>query len=80
MSGAARVALVAALAAAPFLFVGLGAAPFDDPGEGMHAQIARELRAGGDPLALSLAGVRYVDKPPLLYALVAGAFAIGGER
>ncbi len=80
MSVAARTALIAALAAAPFLLLGLGAVPFDDPGEGMHAQIAHELRAGGDPLALSLAGVRYVDKPPLLYALVAGVFALAGER
>jgi len=74
------VALIAVLAAAPFLLVGLGAAPFDDPGEGMHAEIARELAAGGDPLALSLNGVRYVDKPPLLYALMAAAFAVGGQR
>ncbi len=40
MSVAARTALIAALAAAPFLLLGLGAVPFDDPGEGMHAQIA----------------------------------------
>jgi 4-amino-4-deoxy-L-arabinose transferase-like glycosyltransferase len=68
---------VAALAA-PFLLTGLGRAPFDDPGEGMHAEIARELVAGGDPLRLTLNGVRYVDKPPLLYVLLAGAFAVGG--
>jgi 4-amino-4-deoxy-L-arabinose transferase-like glycosyltransferase len=59
--------------------VGLGVAPFDDPGEGMHAEIARELRAGGDPFDLRFSGVVYVDKPPLLYALVAGAFAVAGE-
>jgi hypothetical protein len=58
--------------------VGLGAAPFDDPGEGMHAEIARELMHDGDPLRLTLNGVRYVDKPPLLYAMLAGAFAVGG--
>jgi 4-amino-4-deoxy-L-arabinose transferase-like glycosyltransferase len=78
-----RAALVAAAAvavAAPFLLLGLGIAPFDDPGEGMHAEIARELRAGGHPFDLRLNGVPYVDKPPLLYALLAGAFAIGGER
>lgn len=67
------------LAAAPFLLVDLGAAPFDDPGEGMHAEIARELRAGGDPFDLRLSGIPYVDKPPLLYALVAGAFGLAGE-
>jgi hypothetical protein len=67
------------VAAAPWLLVGLGAAPFDDPGEGMHAEIARELRVGGDPLDLRLNGVRYVDKPPLLYVLLAGAFGLAGE-
>jgi hypothetical protein len=67
------------VAAAPWLLIGLGAAPLDDPGEGMHVQIARELRASGDPLDLRLNGVRYVDKPPLLYLLVAGAFALAGE-
>jgi len=73
----ATAALAAALAA-PFLFTGLGAAPFDDPGEGMHAEIARELSASGDALRLTLDGVRYVDKPPLLYVLLAGAFAVAG--
>jgi 4-amino-4-deoxy-L-arabinose transferase-like glycosyltransferase len=60
---------------------GLGAAPFDDPGEGMHAEIARELMAH-PALPLTLNGVPYVDKPPLLYALVAAAFhALGpGEE
>ncbi|HEY7362643.1 MAG TPA: glycosyltransferase family 39 protein [Methylomirabilota bacterium] len=67
------------VAAAPWLLIGLGAAPFDDPGEGMHAEIARELRAGGHPFDLRLNGVRYVDKPPLLYVLLAGAFAVAGE-
>jgi hypothetical protein len=62
------------------LLAGLDAAPFDDPGEGMHAEIARELALSGDPLRLTLDGARYVDKPPLLYALVAGAVALGGPR
>lgn len=68
------------LAAAPLLFAALGGAPFDDPGEGMHAEIGRELAQSGDPLALTLNGVRYVDKPPLLYVLLAAAFAVGGEH
>jgi len=67
------------LVAAPLLFAGLGAAPFDDPGEGMHAEIARELAASRDPLGLTLNGVRYVDKPPLLYVLIAAASAVAGE-
>jgi hypothetical protein len=65
-------------AAAPFLLAALGAVPFDDPGEGMHAEIAREAARAGRLLPLTLAGVPYVDKPPLFYALLAGAFALAG--
>ena len=66
---------------APFLVAGLGATPFDDPGEGMHAEIARELMQH-PALPLTLGGVPYVDKPPLLYALQVAAFhALGpGEE
>jgi 4-amino-4-deoxy-L-arabinose transferase-like glycosyltransferase len=74
-----RAAALAIALAAPFAMVGIGRTPFDDPGEGMHAQIARELILSGDPVALTLNGVRYVDKPPLLYALMALSFAIGGQ-
>ena len=62
----------------PLLLAGLGAAPFDDPGEGMHAEIARELLRAGGALTLTLSGVPYVDKPPLLYALLAAAFSVAG--
>jgi 4-amino-4-deoxy-L-arabinose transferase-like glycosyltransferase len=56
----------------------LGAVPFDDPGEGQHAEIAREVAVSGDWLTLRLVGVRYFDKPPLLYWLIAAGFkAIG---
>ncbi|PYM45571.1 MAG: hypothetical protein DME16_17140 [Candidatus Rokuibacteriota bacterium] len=56
----------------------LGAAPFDDPGEGQHAEIAREVAVSGDWLTLRLAGVRYFDKPPLLYWLIAAGFKVFG--
>jgi len=72
------VAALAATAAAPLLLSGLGVAAFDDPGEGMHAEIARELLAAGGALPLTLSGVPYVDKPPLLYSLLASAFALAG--
>ena len=61
------------------LLPGLGDAPYDDPGEGQHAEIAREILASGDWLTLRLNGVRYFDKPPLLYWLAAGAFAVLGD-
>ena len=75
--GAAAIALSVAIALV-LLLPGLGAAPFDDPGEGQHAEIAREMYASGDWLTLRLNGARYFDKPPLLYWLAAGSFALFG--
>jgi 4-amino-4-deoxy-L-arabinose transferase-like glycosyltransferase len=60
------------------LLPGLGRAPFDDPGEGQHAEIAREAWASGDLFDLRLNGVRYFDKPPLLYWLIALDFRAWG--
>jgi 4-amino-4-deoxy-L-arabinose transferase-like glycosyltransferase len=70
------VLLVVALAAA-LLAPGLGRAPFDDPGEGQHAEIAREM-LGGSWLTPRLNGVRYFDKPPLLYWLTGISFSLFG--
>jgi 4-amino-4-deoxy-L-arabinose transferase-like glycosyltransferase len=75
---AAGVALAAAALALVLSLPGLGAAPFDDPGEGQHAETAREAWRSGDWLTLRLNGVRYFDKPPLLYLLQAAAFSVGG--
>src|SRR5262245_59427171 len=75
-AGAMAVGVALALA---LLLPGLGSAPFDDPGEGQHAEIAREMRASGNGLVLTLNGVRYLDKPPLLYWLTAAAFSVFGE-
>ena len=72
------VAALAALLALSLLLPGLGRAPFDDPGEGQHAEIAREAWASGDPFDLRLNGVRYFDKPLLLYWLIALDFRAWG--
>lgn len=76
--GVAAAALLAAALVAVLVLPGLGTAPFDDPGEGQHAEIAREVGRTGDWLTLRLNGVRYFDKPPFLYWLIAGAFALVG--
>jgi dolichyl-phosphate-mannose-protein mannosyltransferase len=70
---------LAAVVALLLLLPGLGGAPFDDPGEGQHAEIAREALASGDLFDLRLNDVRYFDKPPLLYWLVALDFKALGE-
>jgi hypothetical protein len=58
--------------------LGLGAAPFLDPPEGFHAAIAESLRSSGDWTTLRLDGVRYFDKPPLLYWLMGLSFSLAG--
>ena len=75
--GGAGVAVLVVALAAILLAPGLGRAPFDDPGEGQHAEIAREL-LGGSWLTLRLNGIRYFDKPPLLYWLTAASFHLFG--
>jgi len=65
---------VAALAAVFLLLPWLAGTPFDDPGEGQHAQIAHEVETDHDWITLRLNGVRYFDKPPLLYWLTAASF------
>src|SRR5215831_6857493 len=72
------VAALAAVLVLLLLLPGLGRAPFDDPGEGQHAEIAREAWASGNLLDLRLNGVRYFDKPPLLYWLIALDFRVWG--
>jgi hypothetical protein len=60
-----------AVVVAALVFSGLGLAPFIDPPEGFHTEIAREMLARGDVVTPRLDGVRYFDKPPLLYWLIA---------
>ncbi len=64
------------LVAAALFFMSLGQAPFVDPSEGMHAEIAREMGLGGDWVTPHFNGVRYFDKPPLLYWLEATGFRL----
>ncbi len=68
---------VAVVAAALYL-LRLGAAPFVDPPEGFHAEIAREMLTLGDWITPHVNNVRYFDKPPVLYWLMAGSFAAAG--
>lgn len=72
------IPLGVAVVAAALYFAGLGEAPLLDPPEGFHAEIAQEMTKGGDWLTPRLNGVRYFDKPPLQYWLVATSFMTGG--
>ena len=69
---------LALLAVGLMYLLGLGAAPFLDPPEGMHAAIAETMRQTGGWFTLRVNGVRYFDKPPLMYWLMSASFAVAG--
>lgn len=52
--------------------------PLIDPDEGRNAEVAREMARTGDLIVPHLAGLPYLDKPPLLFALGAGAIKLLG--
>jgi 4-amino-4-deoxy-L-arabinose transferase-like glycosyltransferase len=69
---------LALLAVGLMYLLGLGVAPFLDPPEGLHAVVAQSIRHTGDWITLRVDGIRYFDKPPLLYWLMSISFGIGG--
>lgn len=70
-------AVLAALAGAMFV-VTLSGRSLWAPDEGRYAEIAREMLQSGDWLTPRLNGVRYFEKPPLVYWMTAASFAVFG--
>ncbi|MDP3371480.1 MAG: phospholipid carrier-dependent glycosyltransferase [Candidatus Paracaedibacteraceae bacterium] len=52
---------------APLYFLFLGNRPFATPDEARYVEIPREMLATGDWITPRLNGVKYFEKPPLLY-------------
>jgi len=71
------LALAAMAVTAAFVW-GSDRLPFVDPDEGRYAEIAREMLDSGNWIVPKLYGVTYLEKPPLLYWLAAGAFHLFG--
>lgn len=69
--------LLFVLASAVFLLRAGTPAIFDDS-DGMYAEVPREMVATGDWLTPHADGVRYLEKPPLLYWLTAVSYRLGG--
>lgn len=61
-------------------FFGLAHIPALSYTEGLYAEIAREMLHGGSWILPHLDGAAYVEKPPLLYWLEAGVFALFGAH
>ncbi|HQR04780.1 MAG: glycosyltransferase family 39 protein [Proteobacteria bacterium] len=60
------------------IFYGLGAFGLLNNVEGMYAEIAREMQAGGSWIVPHLDGLPYIEKPPLLYWLAALSMSVFG--
>ncbi|HTF57094.1 MAG TPA: glycosyltransferase family 39 protein, partial [Planctomycetota bacterium] len=57
---------------------GLSSFGFHDNLEGLNADVALEMLHRGDPILPRLNGVPYLEKPPLLYWLIAASFRLFG--
>ena len=72
------VPLGVAVVAAGLYLLRLGQAPFLDPPEGFHAEIAHAVGTLGGFITLQIDGIPYFDKPPILYWLMALSFSVAG--
>ena len=75
---AGLVGLALLLVVASLLFFLRLRAPLLEPQEGRYAEIPRQMLLRGDWIAPTLGGRPYLDKPPLLYWSVMGAYKIFG--
>jgi 4-amino-4-deoxy-L-arabinose transferase-like glycosyltransferase len=67
------------LLVAAYLVFGLGSYGLLDNNEGLYAEIGREMAHGSSLFIPHLIGEPYLEKPPLLYYLVAASFRLFGE-
>ncbi len=74
-----RDLLLLALALGVLFGFRLGSHPLANPDEGRYAEIPREMLAAGDFVTPRLDGVRYFEKPPLVYWTVAACLAVFGS-
>ena len=61
-------------------FYGIGSYALLDNNEGLYASIARDMLEHGRFIIPHLNGVPYLEKPPMLYWLMAASMAIFGEN
>jgi len=78
---AGRVWAAVAVAALLVVYLGrIGGFPLQDPDEGRYAEIPREMIESGDWLTPRLNYVKYYEKPPLFYWLIATSFVVFGPE
>ncbi|HNQ87479.1 MAG TPA: glycosyltransferase family 39 protein [Verrucomicrobiota bacterium] len=60
-------------------FALLGSRGLNEPDEGRYAEISREMLASGEWMIPTLHGFPHLQKPPVIYWLVAGAYGLWGR-
>ncbi len=74
-----RLPLAAVLVLFFIIYVGAAFTPgLQDDVDSTHAEAAREMVTRGDYVTLHINGVRYLEKAPLLYWMVAGSYHLFG--
>lgn len=73
-----RDLLLLTLALSVWFGLFLGSRPLNNPDEGRYTEIPREMAATGDYVTPRLNGVKYFEKPPLVYWLSALTFEVVG--
>jgi 4-amino-4-deoxy-L-arabinose transferase-like glycosyltransferase len=66
------------LLAAILFLGGIGPLPLSDPDAGMYADIGARMAVSGDWITPRFNGLRYLEKPPLLYWLIASTYRLAG--
>jgi 4-amino-4-deoxy-L-arabinose transferase-like glycosyltransferase len=54
--------------------------PLLDDADSVHAEAAREILTRHDPITLHVNGIRYLEKAPLLYWMIAGSIRVFGAH
>jgi len=72
--------LVFAVLWAAIYFASLFSPPLLDDVDASHAQAAQHMAESGDLITAKTNGIRYIEKPPLPYWAVAGAYKVFGEN
>jgi 4-amino-4-deoxy-L-arabinose transferase-like glycosyltransferase len=70
--------VLAALALVIFLGCAIAPPGLMDDADSAHAEVAREMAESGDYVTLQMDGIKYYEKDPLMYWLIAGSFRAFG--
>lgn len=76
-----RTQVLVLLALAAVIYLGTAAwPPLLDDADASHALVSREMNSSSDYVVLRLGGIRYLQKAPLHYWMVAALFRVFGEN